>query len=580
MCHEHRGERDGYHDVGAKRERVRERHNDRQCASCHDHRDDDCDRRRLHGARRHTNRETSETCRTSETSETRRTSGTSLTGRVARATRDELAATGPTDTTPVSRLEKRTNDFPSGRPDDHVRNPPDSALRPCQYPGVMEDFESCYGALKSRDPRFDGWFFAAVSSTGIYCRPSCPANTPKRQNLSFYPTAAAAQQAGYRACMRCRPDAAPGSPEWLGRADVAARAVKLILLGTVDTEGVLGLASRLGYSERQLHRVLMAEVGTGALALARAQRAQTARLLLETTGLPVTHVAFAAGFASVRQFNDTVKSVFARTPSELRRAVTRRSNADRARRDLGEPSGVPSQTIALRLAYRKPFSATNLLDFLGVRVIPGVEALADGTYTRTLRLPNGEGVVALTPEDGYVSAVFALEDFRDLTTAVARCRQLFNLDSDPVAVDEALSEDPMLRPFVQRLPGLRVPGAADGFELATRALIGQQVSVKGARTIAGRLVEAAGSPIRDSRFGVTHTFPSPSDVAELGARLARGLPDARRAQEGSARCRRIGRRRQDGHRCRHGPRRARRPAEFHSGDRTVDLFLHPDESVR
>src|SRR5580698_1859757 len=169
------------------------------------------------------------------------------------------------------------------------------------------DFEACYRAVQSRDARFDGWFFTAVSSTGIYCRPSCPAVTPKRENVSFFATAAAAQRAGYRACLRCRPDAAPGSPEWLGRADIAARAVKLILRGTVDADGVSGLANRLGYSERQLHRVLMAEVGTGALALARAQRAQTARLLLETTDLPVANVAFASGFASVRQFNDTVR---------------------------------------------------------------------------------------------------------------------------------------------------------------------------------------------------------------------------------------------------------------------------------
>ncbi|MHB8329785.1 MAG: bifunctional transcriptional activator/DNA repair enzyme AdaA, partial [Acidimicrobiales bacterium] len=178
---------------------------------------------------------------------------------------------------------------------------------------MLEDFERCYRAVSSRDARFDGWFFTAVTSTGIYCRPSCPATTAKRQNVRFFPTAAAAQQAGFRACLRCRPDAAPGSPQWLGRADVAARAVKLVLHGLVDRQGVSGLARRLGYSERQLHRVLMAEVGTGAMALARAQRAQTARVLLETTGIAVAQVAFAAGFASVRQFNDTVKEVFART---------------------------------------------------------------------------------------------------------------------------------------------------------------------------------------------------------------------------------------------------------------------------
>src|SRR5579871_3360907 len=179
---------------------------------------------------------------------------------------------------------------------------------------MLVEFEPAYQALRSRDARFVGWFFAAVSSTGIYCRPSCPAVTPKRENVRFLPTAAAAQQAGFRACLRCRPDAAPGSPEWLGRADVAARAVRLILDGVVDREGVGGLARRLAYSERQLHRVLVAEVGTGALALARAQRAQTARILLETTDLPVTQVAFGAGFASLRQFNDTVQAVFARTP--------------------------------------------------------------------------------------------------------------------------------------------------------------------------------------------------------------------------------------------------------------------------
>ncbi|HXW79896.1 MAG TPA: Ada metal-binding domain-containing protein, partial [Acidimicrobiales bacterium] len=178
----------------------------------------------------------------------------------------------------------------------------------------MDDFERCYRAVQSRDPRFDGWFFTAVTSTRIYCRPSCPAHTPMREHVRFYPTSAAAQQDGFRACLRCRPDAAPGSPEWLGRADVAARAVKLVLNGLIDTDGVPGLAKRLGYSERQLHRVLVSEVGTGALALARAQRAQTARTLIETTDLAFADVAFAAGFKSVRQFNDTVRQVFGRAP--------------------------------------------------------------------------------------------------------------------------------------------------------------------------------------------------------------------------------------------------------------------------
>ena len=385
----------------------------------------------------------------------------------------------------------------------------------------MEDFERCYRALQSRDARFDGWFFTAVTSTHIYCRPSCPAITPKRQNVRFYPTAAAAQHAGFRACLRCRPDAAPGSPEWLGRADVASRAVKLVLDGIVDREGVSGLARRLGYSERQLHRVLIAEVGTGAVSLARAQRAQTARLLLETTGLPVAQVAFGAGFASVRQFNDTVKEVFARTPTELRRAPT---GHRRPHRRADEPLTGAPQTIALRLAYRQPFAADPLFEFLGLRAIPGVEAFDGTTYRRSLRLPHGNGTVELTPADGYVRAVFSLGDVRDLTTAVARCRHLLNLDADPVAVDDVLGADPLLRPMVRQVPGRRVPGSTDGFEMAVRAVIGQQVSVAGARQVTGRLVEAAGRRLPEPRPLITHAFFSPGDLADLAAAHPEAFP--------------------------------------------------------
>ncbi len=374
---------------------------------------------------------------------------------------------------------------------------------------MLEDFDSCYRAVQSRDARFDGWFFTAVRTTGIYCRPSCPAITPKPENVRFFATAAAAQQAGFRACLRCRPDASPGSPEWLGRADVAARAVRLILDGAVDREGVSGLARRLGYSERQLHRVLLAEVGTGALSLARAQRAQTARLLLQTTDVPVSQVAFGAGFASVRQFNDTVRAIFARTPSELRR---------QARRGGATPvPGGPLQAIALRLAHRRPLAAGALLEFLGVRAIPGIESFDGGAYRRSLRLPNGDGSVTLSaePGDGAIRAVFELEDLRDLTAAISRCRHLLNLDADPVAVDDVLGADPLLGPLVARRPGIRMPGAADGFELAVRAVVGQQVSVAAARTVAGRLVRAAGRPLRNPTLPVTHTFPSAEALGEL-----------------------------------------------------------------
>jgi AraC family transcriptional regulator of adaptative response / DNA-3-methyladenine glycosylase II len=389
---------------------------------------------------------------------------------------------------------------------------------------VLEDFDSCYRAVQSRDARFDGWFFTAVSSTGIYCRPSCPAVTPKPENVSFFATAAAAQQAGYRACLRCRPDAAPGSPQWLGRADVAARAVKLILDGAVDREGVAGLAARLGYSERQLHRVLVAEVGTGALSLARAQRAQTARLLLQTTDLPITQVAFGAGFASVRQFNDTVRAVFARTPSELRRRAS-------GRREQPLAAGT-AVSIPLRLAYRRPLAASELHAFLALRAIPGIEHGDATSYRRSLRLTHGRGTVELSvgPDQSGVHAVFSLDDLRDLTSAIARCRHLFNLDADPLAVDEVLGADRLLRPLVASAPGLRVPGAVDGFELAVRAVVGQQVSVPGARTVAGALVRAAGEPLRDPHEQLTHTFPAPEALAELARRepAAFAMPASRR----------------------------------------------------
>jgi AraC family transcriptional regulator, regulatory protein of adaptative response / DNA-3-methyladenine glycosylase II len=397
----------------------------------------------------------------------------------------------------------------------------------------MEDFERCYRAVQSRDARFDGWFFTAVTSTRIYCRPSCPAHTPRPENVRFYPTSAAAQQAGFRACLRCRPDAAPGSPQWLGRADVAARAVKLVLNGIIDTDGIPGLARRLGYSERQLHRVLVSEVGTGALALARAQRAQTARTLLETTDLPVADVAFAAGFKSIRQFNDTVKQIFGRAPTELRRAANHRSSAPVGKRHV--PTTEPG--VALRLAHRLPFAAGPLWEFLAARAVPGVESFEDGVYRRSLRLAHGEGTVELAVPKGvgaercgYVAGLFFLSDLRDLTVAVARCRHLLNLDSDPEAVDQALGEDPLLSPLVRAVPGRRVAGGADGFEIAVRALVGQQVSLKAARAVTAGLVRAAGQPFEHPNGSVTHTFPAPAALVDLAARQpgAFPMPDARR----------------------------------------------------
>lgn len=380
---------------------------------------------------------------------------------------------------------------------------------------MLPDPDTCLGATRSRDPRFDGWFYVAVTSTGIYCRPSCPAAAAKTEHLRFYPTAAAAQAAGYRACLRCRPDASPGSPEWDLRAGVAGRAMRLIRDGVVDREGVSGLARRLAYSPRQLRRLLLQELGAGPVALARAQRAQTARTLVETTDLPLADVAFAAGFGSVRQFNDTMREVFARSPRELRSRAA-------GRRPAARPGG-----LSLRLPFRHPLHAASLLEFLALRAVPGVEEVEGGVFRRTLRLSRGAGIIACEPRDGHLSCDLRLTDLRDLAIAVARVRGLFDLDADPVAVDSALGGSRLLAPLVAAAPGRRVAGTVDGGELAVRAIAGQQVSVVSARRVLARLTEAFGEALAQPDGSLTHTFPAPAALAD--ADPARLPMPARRA---------------------------------------------------
>ncbi|MFK4145420.1 AlkA N-terminal domain-containing protein [Streptomyces sp. NPDC004065] len=425
------------------------------------------------------------------------------------------------------------------------------------------DEDTRYEAVRSRDGRFDGEFFFAVETTGIYCRPSCPAVTPKRHNVRFYATAAAAQGAGFRACRRCRPDAVPGSAAWNVRADVVGRAMRLIGDGVIDRDGVAGLAARLGYSTRQVQRQLTAELGAGPVALARAQRAHTARVLLQTTGLPITGVAFAAGFASVRQFNDTVRAVYGTTPSELRATALRprpRAGSRPRTRDRGPAgpaaSGAGTRTAAgstgaagsawtagsaeipVRLAHRGPYQAGPVFDLLQREAVPGVEEVSGPpgtrTYRRTLRLPHGTGVAAVGERTraprggrgahpgGWLEARFHLADPRDLTTAVQRLRRLFDLDADPYAVDERLGADPRLAPLVAARPGLRSPGAADPEEAAVRALVG--------RAEAARLVRRHGTALDTPHGTLTHLFPDPAVLAgaepggTLGA-LAAALAD-------------------------------------------------------
>lgn len=387
----------------------------------------------------------------------------------------------------------------------------------CKSRRVHEDFDRCYRAVQSKDARFDGWFVTAVLTTGIYCRPSCPVRPPFARNVRFLPTAAAAQRAGFRACKRCRPDASPGSPEWDVRGDVVARAMRLIADGTVDRKGVGGLAQRLGYTTRQLERLLQAEVGAGPLALARAQRAQTARVLIETTDLPFGDVAFAAGFSSIRQFNDTVRAVTECTPTLLRRNSPARFGRERT-----SPG-----TVSLRLPVRTPFAYEGVFGHLAATAVPGCEEVRDGAYRRTLRLSHGNGIVSLEPAPDHVRCLLMLDDFRDLTTAISRCRRLLDLDADPQAVVDVLGSDPDLGPAVAKAPGQRIPRTVDEAELAVRVVLGQQVSTKAARTHARRLVAAYGQPIDDPEDALTHIFPSVHQLAEIDpAHLA--VPAARR----------------------------------------------------
>ncbi|MFI2300239.1 AlkA N-terminal domain-containing protein [Actinacidiphila glaucinigra] len=387
------------------------------------------------------------------------------------------------------------------------------------------DEDSRYEAVCSRDARFDGEFFFAVATTGIYCRPSCPAVTPKRRNVRFFRTAAAAQGSGFRACRRCRPDAVPGSAAWNARADVVGRAMRLIADGVVDREGVAGLAGRLGYSARQVQRQLNAEVGAGPIALARAQRAHTARILLQTTDMQAAEIAFAAGFASVRQFNDTVREVYALTPTGLRQARPARHAA------AGSAAGVP-----LRLSYRGPYDTGRVFDYLAARAIPGAEEMT-GTrgrrvYRRTLRLPHGPAVAEVeeaAPGRGgdWLECRLHLTALRDLTTGTQRVRRLFDLDADPYAVSERLSADPAMGALARVRPGLRAPGAADPHELAVRAVLGQQVSVAAGRRLGAALVAAHGEPLAAPSGGLTHLFPDADTLA--GASLeAVAMPQARR----------------------------------------------------
>ncbi|WP_104168938.1 DNA-3-methyladenine glycosylase 2 family protein [Arthrobacter sp. SX1312] len=384
------------------------------------------------------------------------------------------------------------------------------------------DFLQQYRAIDARDARFDGQFVTAVSSTGIYCRPSCPARTPKPANVTFFRTSAAAHEAGYRACKRCLPEAVPGDPEWNLRSDAAARAMRLIADGEVDRAGVPGLAARLGYSPRQLNRILTDELGAGALALARAHRAQTARTLLTATTLRFADVAFAAGFGSIRQFNDTVQQVFDLTPGRLREASPHRPGTSRS--PVPEPGG--PLRLSLSLPVRLPYD-NGIFRFLAARAVAGPEIGTATSYERLLRLPAGPAWFRADPVEprgngrAALPVTVSVAGLADLPPLLGRIRRLFDLDADPVAVDAALSRDARFAALVADRPGLRLPGSLDPHEMLIRAIAGQQVTVAAATTALARLT-AAGPAVSVPGTGLDRFFPSAEDLAALPGPLLRG----------------------------------------------------------
>jgi len=382
------------------------------------------------------------------------------------------------------------------------------------------DDNACYRAIETRDRRFDGRLFVAVTTTGIYCRPFCPAPTPRRNHVRFYPTAAAAQEAGFRPCLRCRPETSPDLAFWRGSSSTVTRALGLIEAGALDDANVEDLADRLGIGERQLRRLFRQYLGASPVSIAQTRRILLAKQLIQDTRLPMTEVALAAGFGSVRRFNEIFQALFKRPPNDLRRT------------GLATESVGTTGAVAVKLGYQLPYDWEAILSFLEARAIPGIEAVSCGRYARTIAIGGEQGVLIVDPvKENCLRATVRFPNLRCLPAIIARVRRVFDLAADPVAIGAHLSQDPILAPLVAARPGLRVPGAWDGFEVAVRAILGQQITVAAATRLAGNLVALHGGKIADSaalELGLTHLFPTPLQLA--GADLAAlGMPKARRA---------------------------------------------------
>jgi AraC family transcriptional regulator of adaptative response / DNA-3-methyladenine glycosylase II len=375
---------------------------------------------------------------------------------------------------------------------------------------------ACYRAILTRDVRFDGRLFVGVKTTGIYCRPICPARTPKFENISFFASAAAAQEAGFRPCLRCRPETSPELAFWRGTSNTVSRALALIEAGGLDDDDVEGLANRLGVGARQLRRLFRQHVGASPVTVAQTRRVLLAKQLIHETSLPMAEVALAAGFNSVRRFNETFQALFARSP------VTLRHVRGKGKREAG--------SLSVHLAYRPPYDWDAMLSFLGHRAVPGVEVVSGNSYARSIALGGNSGVVTVTPADNNrVDVAVRFPDVAVLPQIIARVRRVFDLAADPDTIGSHLSLDPMLAPLVAARPGLRVPGAWDGFELAVRAIFGQQITVPAATKLLGRLVQRHGEAlpegIRDVA-GLSHLFPSAARIAGVDLTTL-GMPGAR-----------------------------------------------------
>jgi AraC family transcriptional regulator of adaptative response / DNA-3-methyladenine glycosylase II len=386
----------------------------------------------------------------------------------------------------------------------------------------LPDRHISYRALQSRDHRFDGVLFVAVTSTGIYCRPVCPARTPKFENCIFFPSAAAAQQAGFRPCLRCRPETAPDMASWRGTSNTVSRALALITDGALDGDhaSVERLAERLGLGERQLRRLFLQHLGASPIAVAQTRRVLFAKQLIHETQMPMTEIALAAGFGSVRRFNETFRALFQRPPSALRRKT--RASVESAQAG-----------VTLRLRYRPPYDWESMLGYLSARAIPGIEVVEKGTYLRTVELDGFIGSVEVThlPQRQSLGVTIRFPNVAALPAIVSRVRRVFDVGADIETIDAHLSNDPTMALLVAKRPGLRAPGGWDGFELAVRAILGQQITVVAARRLAGQLVALHGKPVPSGQAGhpaLTHVFPLARHLA-LARSIGLGMPLARQA---------------------------------------------------